>query len=42
MSWKWKASSDPCYEAKKARVEHLYAIAGREVVPQPGEPELIG
>ena len=37
----WKASSDPCYEAKKARVEHLYAIADREVVPDPGEPEVI-
>ena len=26
---------------KKARVEHLYAIADREVVPEPGEPEVI-
>ena len=37
----WKASSDPCYEAKKARAGHLYAIADREVVPDPGEPEVI-
>jgi hypothetical protein len=34
----WKASADPDCEAKKARVEHLYAIAGREVAPEPGEP----
>jgi transposase len=37
----WKASRDPDYAAKKARVEHLYAIADREVVPEPGEPEVI-
>jgi transposase len=37
----WKSSKDPDYEAKKARVEHLYAIADREVVPDPGEPEVI-
>ena len=37
----WKASKDPDYEAKKARVEHLYAIADREVAPEPGEPEVI-
>jgi transposase len=37
----WKASADPDYEAKKARVEHLYAIADREVVPEPGEPQVI-
>jgi transposase len=37
----WKASKDPDYAAKKARVEHLYAIAGRDVVPEPGEPEVI-
>ena len=37
----WKASKDPDYEAKKARVEHLYAIADREVVPEAGEPEVI-
>jgi hypothetical protein len=37
----WKASADPGYAVKKARVEHLYAIADREVVPEPGEPEVI-
>src|SRR5690242_19260977 len=37
----WKASKDPQYAAKKARVEHLYAIADREAVPEPGEPEVI-
>jgi transposase len=37
----WKASKDPDYAAKKARVEHLYAIADREVIPEPGEPEVI-
>jgi transposase len=37
----WKASRDPDYAAKKARVEHLYAIADREVVPGPGDPEVI-
>jgi hypothetical protein len=36
----WKASKDPGYAVKKARVEHLYAIAGREVIPEPGEPEV--
>jgi transposase len=37
----WKASTDPQYAVKKARVEHLYAIADREVIPEPGEPEVI-
>ncbi|MGP7998695.1 MAG: IS630 family transposase [Streptosporangiaceae bacterium] len=37
----WKASADPHYAEKKARVEHLYAIADQEVVPDPGEPEVI-
>src|SRR3954471_17303894 len=37
----WKASMDPDYEAKKARVEHLYAIADREVVPEEGEPQVV-
>src|SRR5437588_5341533 len=36
-----KASKDPDYAVKKARVEHLYAIADREVVPEPGDPEVI-
>jgi len=26
---------------KKALVEHLYAIVGQEVIPDPGEPEVI-
>jgi len=29
------------YAVKKARVEHLYAIADREVTPEAGEPEVI-
>ncbi len=37
----WKASKDPDYAVKKARVEHLYAIADREVIPDDGEPEVI-
>ena len=37
----WKASKDPDYAAKKARIEHLYAIAGREVAPEAGEPQII-
>ncbi|MFJ4673849.1 IS630 family transposase [Kitasatospora purpeofusca] len=37
----WKSSNDPDYAAKKARVEHLYAIADGEVVPEKGEPEVI-
>ncbi|PBC36891.1 IS630 family transposase [Rhodococcus sp. ACS1] len=37
----WKCSKDPEYAVKKARVEHLYAIADREVVPEPGEPEVV-
>jgi transposase len=37
----WKTSKDPDYAVKKARVEHLYAIADREVVPEPGEPQVI-
>jgi len=37
----WKASKDPDYAAKKARVEHLYAIADGEVTPDTGEPEVI-
>src|SRR5215471_9769224 len=36
-----KASKDPDYAVKKARIEHLYAIADREVIPDPGEPEII-
>jgi transposase len=37
----WKASKDPQYGAKKARVEQLYAIADRERAPQDGDPEVI-
>lgn len=39
--YSWKAPADPGYEAKKARVEHLYAIADGEVAPEPGEPQVI-
>ena len=37
----WKTSADPDYAVKKARIEHLYAIADREVIPDQGEPEVI-
>ena len=37
----WKASKDPRYAEKKARIEQLYAIADREAVPQDGDPEVI-
>jgi hypothetical protein len=37
----WKTSKDPDYAAKKARIEHLYAIADGEVTPDDGEPEVI-
>ncbi len=37
----WKTSRDPDYAAKKARVEHLYAIADGEVIPEQGEPDVI-
>jgi hypothetical protein len=46
----WRAlcgRSGPCrlgrvlYAVKKARAGHLYAIADREVIPEPGEPEVI-
>jgi transposase len=37
----WKASKDPQYAVKKARIEHLYAIADREVEPVPGDPQVI-
>ncbi|WP_225101936.1 IS630 family transposase [Streptomyces sp. CoH27] len=37
----WKTSKDPDYAEKKARVEHLYAIADGEVIPDEGEPEVI-
>ena len=37
----WKGSKDPRYAAKKARVEHLYAIADREVTPEDGDPAVV-
>ena len=37
----WKASHDPDYAAKKARIEHLYAIADGEVAPGPGDPGVV-
>lgn len=37
----WKTSRDPGYAARKARVEHLYAIADGEVIPEDGEPEVV-
>ncbi|MFE7621841.1 IS630 family transposase [Streptomyces sp. NPDC057496] len=37
----WKTSRDPDYASKKARVEHLYAIADGEVIPDDGEPEVV-
>ena len=36
----WKGSKDPRYAVKKARIEHLYAIADRDVVPDAGDPEV--
>ncbi|WUJ85082.1 helix-turn-helix domain-containing protein [Streptomyces mirabilis] len=37
----WKTSRDPDHADKKARVEHLYAIADGEVIPEAGEPEVV-
>src|SRR5258708_5682046 len=37
----WKAGKDPDYAAKKARIEHLYAIPDPEVTPDPAEPEIV-
>ncbi|MFJ9583837.1 IS630 family transposase [Streptomyces acidicola] len=37
----WKTSRDPDYVAKKARVEHLYAIADGEVIPDTDEPTVV-
>jgi hypothetical protein len=36
-----KTSAGPDYAVKKARIEHLYAIADGEVIPEDGEPEVI-
>ncbi|HEV2257031.1 MAG TPA: helix-turn-helix domain-containing protein [Streptosporangiaceae bacterium] len=37
----WKASKDPRYAAKKARIEQLYAIADREITPADRDPEVV-
>jgi hypothetical protein len=37
----WKASADPDYAAKKARVDHLYAIADGEAAAGPGDPDVV-
>ena len=37
----WKTCKDPRYREKKARIEHLYAIADREAAPAPGDPQVI-
>ncbi|GFE13203.1 hypothetical protein Sgleb_12500 [Streptomyces glebosus] len=37
----WKTSRDPDYAAKRARVEHLYAIADGEAIPEDDEPEVV-
>ena len=37
----WKASKDPRYATKKARIEHLYAIADRQVTPGAADPDVI-
>ena len=38
----WKASKDPEYQVKQARVEHLYAIAGGELAPSTSCPTTPG
>jgi hypothetical protein len=37
----WKASRDPRYREKKARIDHLYAIADREAAPELEDPEIV-
>ena len=37
----WKASADPDYAAKKARVDHLYAIADGEAAAGPSDPDVV-
>ena len=37
----WKASADPDYAAKKARVDHLYAIADGEAATGLGDPHVV-
>jgi transposase len=36
-----EGSKDTRYAEKKARVEHLYAIADREITPKDGDPEIV-
>jgi transposase len=37
----WKASGDPDDTVKKARVEHLYAIANGELIPEGDDPTVV-
>jgi len=37
----WKTSADPHHAARRARVEHLYAIADGQVTAGPGDPVVI-
>lgn len=37
----WKNSRDPDYAVKKVRIEHLYATADGQVIPEGGEPEVV-
>jgi transposase len=37
----WKSSADPDYAVKKALIEHLYAIADGQVLPEDGDPAAI-
>jgi DDE superfamily endonuclease len=37
----WKGSKDPRYAAKKARIEHLYAIADGEAARGTGDPAVV-
>lgn len=37
----WKTSRNPDYAAKKAHVEHLYAVADGEVIPEEDEPDVV-
>jgi transposase len=37
----WKSSKDPGYGQKKARVQQVYAIAGRRAALEDGDPEVI-
>ena len=37
----WKSSADPDYAAKKARIDHLYAIADGETAPAPATADAV-